>query len=58
MSLKQDSFKKLRKEKNKWKVETPEDFEEREDGLFICNRSFVCCNWYLFETRRKKQKRL
>ena len=33
MSLKQDSFKKLRKEKNKWKVETPEDFEEREDAF-------------------------
>ncbi|HOV29605.1 MAG TPA: RsmD family RNA methyltransferase [Candidatus Dojkabacteria bacterium] len=33
MSLKQDSFKKLRKEKNKWKVETPEDFERREDAF-------------------------
>jgi 16S rRNA (guanine966-N2)-methyltransferase len=31
MSLKYDSFKKLRKDKNKWKVETPEEFEERED---------------------------
>lgn len=31
MSLKHDSFKKLRKEKNKWKVDTPEDFEQRED---------------------------
>jgi 16S rRNA (guanine(966)-N(2))-methyltransferase RsmD len=31
MSLKHDSFKKLRKEKKKWKVETPEEFEERED---------------------------
>lgn len=30
MSLKHDSFKKLRKEKNKWRIETPEDFEERE----------------------------
>ncbi len=31
MSLKFDSFKKLRKEKKKWKVETPEEFEKRED---------------------------
>ena len=31
MSLKHDSFKKVRKEKNKWKVETPLDYEERED---------------------------
>ena len=31
MSLKYDSFKKLRKEKKKWKVETSEEFEERED---------------------------
>jgi len=31
MSLKHDSFKKLRKEKSKWKVETPEEFELRED---------------------------
>lgn len=31
MSLKHDSFKKLRKEKNKWQVQTPEDFEEREN---------------------------
>jgi 16S rRNA (guanine966-N2)-methyltransferase len=31
MSLKYDSFKKLRKEKNKWKVDTPEEFEQRED---------------------------
>ncbi len=30
MSLKHDSFKKLRKEKNKWRIDTPEDFEERE----------------------------
>lgn len=33
MSLKDDSFKKLRKEKKKWKVETPEEFEEREDAF-------------------------
>ena len=31
MSLKFDSFKKLRKEKKKWKVETPEEFEKMED---------------------------
>ena len=31
MSLKHDSFKKLRKEKKKWKVETPQEYEERED---------------------------
>lgn len=31
MSLKHDSAKKLRKDKNKWKVNTPEEFEERED---------------------------
>lgn len=31
MSLKIESFKKLRKDKNKWKVETPQEFEERED---------------------------
>ena len=31
MSLKYDSFKKLRKEKKKWKVETPEEFEKMED---------------------------
>ena len=31
MSLKHDSFKKLRKDKNKWKVETPEEFDEREN---------------------------
>jgi len=31
MSLKHDSAKKLRKEKNKWKVSTPEEYEERED---------------------------
>ncbi len=30
MSLKYDSAKKLRKERNKWKVETPEEFDERE----------------------------
>ncbi len=33
MSLKFDSFKKLRKEKKKWKVETPEEFEKMEDTL-------------------------
>lgn len=37
MSLKSNSFKKLRKDKNKWKVETPQDFEERED-TFLKNR--------------------
>ena len=31
MSLKHDSFKKVRKEKKKWRLETPEDFEEMED---------------------------
>lgn len=31
MSLKHDSFKKLRKDKNKWRVESPEEYEERED---------------------------
>jgi 16S rRNA (guanine966-N2)-methyltransferase len=31
MSLKYDSSKKLRKEKKKWKVETPEEFEKMED---------------------------
>lgn len=31
MSLKIESFKKIRKDKKKWKVETPEEFEERED---------------------------
>lgn len=31
MSLKHDSFKKLRKDKNKWKIDTPEEFELRED---------------------------
>jgi 16S rRNA (guanine966-N2)-methyltransferase len=30
MSLKYDSAKKLRKERNKWKVKTPEEFDERE----------------------------
>lgn len=30
MSLKYDSAKKLRKEKKKWKVRTPEEFDERE----------------------------
>lgn len=33
MSLKINSFKKLRKDKNKWKVETPQEFEEREDAF-------------------------
>lgn len=33
MSLKLESFKKLRKEKKKWKVETPEEFVEREDAF-------------------------
>jgi hypothetical protein len=28
MSLKIESFKKLRKDKRKWKVETPEEFEQ------------------------------
>lgn len=31
MSLKYDSAKKLRKEKKKWKVETPEEYEDMED---------------------------
>ncbi len=31
MSLKHDSFKKIRKEKNKWRLDTPEDFLEMED---------------------------
>lgn len=31
MSLKHDSFKKIRKEKNKWRLETPDDFLEMED---------------------------
>jgi 16S rRNA (guanine966-N2)-methyltransferase len=31
MSLKYDSAKKLRKEKNKWKVNSPLEYEERED---------------------------
>ncbi len=33
MSLKTESFKKLRKDKRKWKVDTPEEFEEREDSF-------------------------
>lgn len=33
MSLKHDSFKKLRKDKKKWKVSTPQEFEEREDAF-------------------------
>lgn len=33
MSLKEDSFKKLRKEKNKWHIETATDYEEREKEL-------------------------
>jgi 16S rRNA (guanine(966)-N(2))-methyltransferase RsmD len=33
MSLKSDSFKKLRKEKKKWRVETPEDYLAREDAF-------------------------
>ena len=33
MSLKMDSAKKLRKDKNKWKVNTPEEYEEREDAF-------------------------
>lgn len=32
MSLKHDSFKKLRKEKKKWKADTPEEFEAMEDA--------------------------
>lgn len=35
MSLKIESFKKLRKDKKKWKVETPEEFEEREDAFLL-----------------------
>ncbi|HQA98955.1 MAG TPA: RsmD family RNA methyltransferase [Candidatus Dojkabacteria bacterium] len=31
MSLKHDSFKKIRKEKNKWRLDTPEDFIEMEE---------------------------
>ncbi len=31
MSLKHDSFKKIRKEKKKWRIDTPEDFIEMED---------------------------
>ncbi len=31
MSLKHDSFKKVRKEKNKWRIDTPEDFVQMED---------------------------
>ncbi len=31
MSLKHDSFKKVRKEKNKWRLDTPEDFLEMEE---------------------------
>lgn len=31
MSLKHDSFKKIRKEKNKWRLDTPEDFLEMEE---------------------------
>jgi 16S rRNA (guanine966-N2)-methyltransferase len=34
MSLKHDSAKKLRKEKKKWKVSSPEEYEEREDQFF------------------------
>ena len=33
MSLKHDSFKKIRKEKNKWRLDTPEDFIEMEDAF-------------------------
>lgn len=33
MSLKIESFKKIRKDKKKWKVETPEEFEEREEAF-------------------------
>lgn len=33
MSLKIDSFKKLRKEKNKWKTETWEEYEDREKAF-------------------------
>ncbi|MDD4382494.1 MAG: RsmD family RNA methyltransferase [Candidatus Dojkabacteria bacterium] len=33
MSLKIESFKKLRKEKKKWKVDTPVEFEEREEAF-------------------------
>ena len=35
MSLKIESFKKLRKDKRKWKVETPEEFEQREDAFLL-----------------------
>jgi 16S rRNA (guanine(966)-N(2))-methyltransferase RsmD len=37
MSLKIESFKKLRKEKKKWKVETPAEFDEREE-VFLRKR--------------------
>ncbi|MDD4381803.1 MAG: RsmD family RNA methyltransferase [Candidatus Dojkabacteria bacterium] len=37
MSLKIESFKKLRKEKKKWKVDTPVEFEEREE-VFLRKR--------------------
>ena len=33
MSLKLESFKKIRKDKNKWRVDTPEEFEEREEAF-------------------------
>jgi 16S rRNA (guanine(966)-N(2))-methyltransferase RsmD len=33
MSLKIDSAKKLRKEKHKWKIDTPEEYEAREDAF-------------------------
>ena len=33
MSLKHDSFKKIRKEKKKWRLDTPEDFIEMEDAF-------------------------
>ena len=33
MSLKIESFKKIRKDKKKWRVETPQEFEEREDAF-------------------------
>lgn len=35
MSLKIESFKKLRKDKKKWKVNTPAEFEEREDAFLL-----------------------
>lgn len=34
MSLKYDSAKKLRKEKNKWKVDSPEEFDEMENKFY------------------------